>query len=69
MLGYFEEAQYTHIHASRSATNGALTLLNVHNDGGRRTVKYDGEKTWNDIPGNVRNIDEYQQFKKLYKQF
>ncbi len=56
-------------YVSRSATSEALTLSKVHNDSGKGTVKYDRAQMWNETPYNERNIDKYQQFKKICKQF
>ncbi len=69
MKGYFDETRNTHTHATRSAISGVLNLPKVHNGSGKRTFKYDRAKRWNGIPCNVRNIEKYQQFKTICKQF
>ena len=55
------EAKSVHRHNTRSASRNDIYVTHSH----KNSLKANGTKTWNSLPPNIRDCDNYYSFKKL----
>jgi len=63
---YFEESQFIHIHDTQHKYDFHTHF--VHAEFGKRSIKYNGCKLWNNLPDDIKAIRSCRSFKFKLKQ-
>ena len=66
---YITYSSNVHEYNTRNVRSNALYLPMPRTEYFKKSFKYCGPKTWNDIPEGIRNTPSVEVFKKVLKEF
>ena len=68
MVEHFILASSIHSYGTRFRKTGCLTIQTVKIFG-KKSFEYNGYVLWNELPGNIRSLQRYPNFKVAVKSF
>ena len=68
MVQDFIKASFIHSYGTRFRETGCFSIPTVKSFG-KKSFGYNGCVLWNELPGDIRNLQRYQNFKVAVKKF